>query len=394
MNLRKKETIYQKLSLVELIDRIVKGKDYLALNEFHQNRSVFESREGDFLRFAEYLNQLRENALKRNWIGVKNIEEIIDNAYNLTLDKFNNLPTQCTQISRLLDKSLETKTIRGPDCRNYFKAFLDNMVRIRQYKTIINQIEEEIVAARVLQNLVTKHFYISLRESLRTSNPFVSRYFWKVKKRIFYLWFPSHMTGKEKRRWLEANIKNVDVLNPRECERIQAIINKKLLRGTFVSIEDYKQVIAAMPKSDMFILESVQKSEINLEALKEIVAEEKVKNITTQRPAIRILGKEKLKKIILYIFEALSEGEYKDVKIAQQFGLSKATFSRFAGSRWQKRSRERKKLMVPDLWKNTAQILAKDPIFREVAKDAGVWQEIEKTLQIGIATFRRRNNNE
>jgi hypothetical protein len=113
-------------------------------------------------------------------------------------------------------------------------------------------------------------------------------------------------------------------------------------------------------------------------SLAEAVAKEKVINIRRQRPAIRALDEKKLKQLILRIFKDLTSGKYEDRKVAGHFGLSKATFSRFAGSRWLSRE-----LTIPDLWRNTAEILSTQPIFKKVAISAGVWKQVKSTLGKG-----------
>ena len=65
--------------------------------------------------------------------------------------------------------------------------------------------------------------------------------------------------------------------------------------------------------------------------------------------------------------------------MADSFGLSAATFSRFAGSRWRKASQGQ----VPDLWMNTAEMLASHAVFTEAAEEAGVLGQVEQLLQGG-----------
>ena len=102
-----------------------------------------------------------------------------------------------------------------------------------------------------------------------------------------------------------------------------------------------------------------------------VVAEEKAANIQQQRRSIRKLGKTKLKKMILQIFGDIICDDYRDSEIAKDFGLTKATFSRFAGSRWNQTG-----FSIPDLWRNTAQVLIYHPIFRQVVKDTGFWDVV------------------
>jgi AraC-like DNA-binding protein len=107
-----------------------------------------------------------------------------------------------------------------------------------------------------------------------------------------------------------------------------------------------------------------------------VVADEKARNIHEQRRSIRNLGEEKLKHLILRIFEDIKYDDYQDKEIATDFGLSKATFSRFAGSDWAKT-----KSTIPDLWLNTAKVLSRHDGFRQIALKAGYLKEVETTLE-------------
>ena len=112
-------------------------------------------------------------------------------------------------------------------------------------------------------------------------------------------------------------------------------------------------------------------------SLAQVVAEEKTAHIDEQRQAIKNLGRKMLKDLILKIFESAEDGNITDAELARKFGLSKATYSRFAGSRWHKS----KESSPPDLWVNTAQVLAMDPDFKETVKAAGAWQQIQSVLK-------------
>ena len=96
-------------------------------------------------------------------------------------------------------------------------------------------------------------------------------------------------------------------------------------------------------------------------------------NIHKQRRSIKILGRSKLKVLIEQIFNEIRDESYSDSKIAKDYGLSKATFSRFAGCRW----KDSKSNSIPDLWMNTAQVLATHPDFRALAKNSGVWEQVK-----------------
>ena len=98
--------------------------------------------------------------------------------------------------------------------------------------------------------------------------------------------------------------------------------------------------------------------------------------MTRSARAIRALGKSRLKQLILRIFDELNEEAYEEKRLADAFGLSRATFSRFAGSRWKSHSSGQ----IPDLWANTAQTLAGHGRFVEAAEEAGVWDEVQKIV--------------
>ena len=76
------------------------------------------------------------------------------------------------------------------------------------------------------------------------------------------------------------------------------------------------------------------------------------------------------------LFTGLENEEFRDVEIANEYGLTKATFSRFAGSKWKHANSP-----IPDLWRNTAHVLSCFLVFRETAKSAGVWDQVEKILK-------------
>ena len=115
-------------------------------------------------------------------------------------------------------------------------------------------------------------------------------------------------------------------------------------------------------------------------SLAKVIAEEKAINIQQQRPSIRALGGKKLKEMILKIFEDISYDDYKDSGIAKDFGIAKASFCRFAGSRWQQT-----KSSIPDLWRNTAQTLKHHPSFRQVAKEMGFWDQVITTIEKSVS---------
>ena len=115
--------LYRQLSLVALIKKIVDESDTLALEEFHNNRTVFRFRSGEKreLRFVEFLNGLCHRVEKDKSLG-RQAFEIAAKAYDITLDKFSNLPEQSSSpLKADLDKDRAERG-GGSDCRLYYKA--------------------------------------------------------------------------------------------------------------------------------------------------------------------------------------------------------------------------------------------------------------------------------
>ena len=90
------------------------------------------------------------------------------------------------------------------------------------------------------------------------------------------------------------------------------------------------------------------------------------------------MGEDKIYELVLVILNALANEENNDASIADKFGLSKATFSRFAGRDWKRGGI----LDIPDLWENMAKVVTSDPVFEEFAMENGVMEIIDIVLEI------------
>ena len=60
--------------------------------------------------------------------------------------------------------------------------------------------------------------------------------------------------------------------------------------------------------------------------------------------------------------------------------MSRATFSRFAGSHWAETLNNSEQPTIPDLWRNLVHIMAGDPYFLAAAAEAGVLPRLRDTL--------------
>jgi len=339
-------------------------------------RRLFRLKDKPLLSLPGFLLELRDRVAPFKESHINELE-MADCAYDLTLSKYSNVPDPPTKKSGSTNYSLKGT---GVDCRNYYRAFLRSMQRTIDKGMITSRSQEESEAGRILQNMVYKNFLWSIQECRRNTG-FSIRYKWEVKGRKFYLWYPSYMTPKEFREWLEENVKDVNPEAPNEQKRIQSLIDANLERGYRISLDKagFGRILSGDEE-----LSSVEFYEgfMFIGCLADSVAQEKVEKIDSLRPAIKRLGGERLERLILQIFLAVAEGEYQASRIAEQYGISKATLSRFAGSTWFEKIEDNESVTVPDLWTNTAQILAGNPDFMEIVLTSGIVSRFKEVLRL------------
>ncbi|MGA2497745.1 MAG: hypothetical protein ABSH20_08390 [Tepidisphaeraceae bacterium] len=361
---------YSGLPLIRLIELICDRGDTLALHEFHQNRSPFRRNGTRPLRLGEYVATLQ--AHDGGCCHAGSSLDLADCARDLTIDRFLLLPGSSGK--------------RATDCRNYFAAFL-TLLRDRDIPgRARNQFELECMVADALEPFVLLQFMRSLLECRRKQNPTVSRYFWKLGVKsgeTICVLLPQSLARLERQEWLERNIRDVDPARPGERERIQSIVNQRLVFPALVACDDWGPAEpvsreAPPPRAVASEVESL------CVLLAPAVAEEKLRNLHRLRPAIREMGRAKVRELILAIFESIRQSGHRDKDLAQRFGLDESTYSRFAGSDWRERPE------VPDLWLNTAQLVLAHRSFADAAKEAGVWQVIRALADRGSAMDRRK----
>jgi len=361
---------YEKIPLTQLVRAVVQRRDRLALRELHQYRKVFRLRSGRCVLLAEFLLDLKDRDLTFQWCGRDPV--VVDQVYDLTLAKFHDLPSP----------SSEGRTVapsQGPDCRHYFRAFGEHITREFERRPPKNAIDAEIRAADALQRLVTRHFYLSCLECSRRAAKLVRRYMWKVNGGQLVLWLPVEMSGSHCRRWLQENVPDADPARPGEPDRVQAIIDRRLARRRILSL-DQLQERGVHPGTETIAAPETWAEEVSTTGLADVVAEEKAENIDEQRPSIRSLGASRLRELIRAVFESLTEDRYHAERMAAEFGLSKATFSRFAGCNWRQEGDNAATNHPPDLLRNTAHVLASHEDFVALAREAGVWGRVREVI--------------
>ena len=231
------------------------------------------------------------------------------------------------------------------------------------------------MAGTLLQSLVTHHFRLACLEARRSADPVRSRYVWQLTGVTITVYMPNALSGRDRAAWLEANVDDPDPTRPGEQARVQAIVDRHLGVPRRFRLAEASVEATAVEASDVTAL--VQK-EVTVTGLAEVVAREKAETIGRQRPAIRRLGPDRLADLVRRIFSAVSEGAYEEKALAERFGLSRPTFTRFAGSRWRSG-----KAGIPDLWRNVAHTLAGHKAFIETARQAGLWGAVETIVVEG-----------
>lgn len=288
---------------------------------------------------------------------------VVERARDLTLDKFGHLPS-----------GDERGRKHGPDCRTYFASVLAALAAWANEHPIAHAIELEAATAGILQRHIQWHVRLSCKEARRSCNPMRSRFAWTLPNGTLHLWIPTSLGGTRRRRWLEENIPNPDASRPDERQRVQFIIDEYFGVPRVVRLPDDSSLGSSHRRDDPGALLWDGHDEGPVE-LGEIIAEEKAQRIHELRTSIRIIGPVRLRELIVQIFRRLANDDYDQKEIAAAYQLKQPSLSRFAGKAWEDLSD------VPDLWVNTARVLAGSDRYVEAAIEAGVWDAVCAVLE-------------
>ena len=410
-------TDYKSCSTLSLIRKIVEDSDMMALRVFHETRTLFY-RNGKWVRLAEFIRALKDSSVRgpgKDKLNCTDISEVSDNAYDLTLAKFRNIPSQNLKPIKSDEDELDNNRFTwNVDCRLYFKALLKKIDAILNKKPITTEIDSEKTVAKVTTKFVMTHFYLSMKECKRRDTTSI-RYAWHVGGRIIYLFRPSYLTAEQLRKWLEDHITDVNPDAPHEKDRIQAIIDNKYPCGANIRTDDL-EIFEESKREDEPWLDQKYPGGTNIQAddpeiadklgmedkppieyeegnefsdhLRDHVAKEKSENLGNLRPAIGSLGKEGVYNLVNRIFADMADEQYNLSEVARDFNLSKATVSRFAGPDWRKEAAKEEDVEqlskgdIPDLWINTTRVLAGNPTLMETVRNIGFGGDIGEILTV------------
>jgi len=212
---------YRMMSLLELIRRIVDNSDAEARRQLYENRVfLYRYPHEKIVHIPEYIEMLKNNSIARRLCD--NNPMLLEQAYDLTLDKFFNMP--------LNKNCIYNSKPHGPDCHYYFKAFINYTTERLKDNPEVNSIELEMTLAELLREFITRHFYLSCLEVKRRESKLVRRYKLQVNGYYLYLWMSVTIPGNRCRQWLIENIGKIDPNRPGEQDRVQSLINKLLAR--------------------------------------------------------------------------------------------------------------------------------------------------------------------
>lgn len=364
---------YRKWPTHVLMRRIALRADRAALDEFHNYRRVFRFKNGPPLLLVEYVNTVFNEEPPFRFFGLPT--SVLDQAYNLTIDKFSVLPIDQVPAHDGLGETDNPVKRNGPDCRHYFKAISRAIALWQNRHPQADALTLEAATAQIVQCRVACHCWWSCLEASRALRSAWSRFTWNLPTGTIAVWMPRRLSGPQRGAWLESHVPTPEPERPDENRRVQAIIDGYFGASEVIPFDESAHT-ASSNRATRSVLDILVEHEVAVQGLAHFVAREKSLRIAEQRPSISRLGSTQLTKLILRVFEDLEAECLKDHVIAEAFGLSRPTYSRFAGSEGTQNNDGR----LADLWLNVALVVASVPAFREVAEELGVWNRVQKVL--------------
>ena len=349
--IKKVLTGYSKYTVLVLVELIVGKLDKNALNELLSRRMFFVKDKR--LNVPEYIAFLKDNFKRDRYASVFIFEKAVD----ITLSKFSNIPNGCNGEI---------------DCRRYFRPFLR---RIKKSTYGMKLSDQEKVAAEELRRFILRHYRWSLSDAARKKG-FSKCYVWNINGASYRLRMPAEMTAKQCRNWLESNVEKPQSEGVKaEKMRLQGIIDTNLFVPSMIPLgtDCFDEFTAKTPTP----LQKVIEAEMASKPLSVCIANEKADNLDSLRNSIARIGKEKVRELVVSIFDAISTDNYKPSVLAKDFGVSPAAMTRFASLKW-KNSKGNSN--IPQLWANTARYLVNLPQYSKILYETGLYNKLSSIV--------------
>lgn len=366
---------YRALPTDVLIHCIVHHADRAAIHEFANHRRLFRHKDGPPLLLVEFVSAVLLTERPARALDLPTW--VCEQAYELTIDKFFRLPTGTGRNGNGTSTHPDSPLKReGPDCRYYFKVMDNEINRWRKEQDRPDPLSLELAVARIAQGCVARHCWWSFREACRELRRRWSRYQWDHPNGSIVVWLPRRLSPSRRGEWLEAHFKDVDPSRPGEQRRIQTKIDAYFGPSEVVPFDEALHS-GAGPRNADSVLDLIIQAEVAEQGLVHFVALEKSMRLPELRPSIRRLGSMRVVALVHRVFENMDPDDLTARAIAKEFGLSPATYSRFAGFR--------RGLLddrpPSDLALNVARIVVRFPAFRELAASLRILDRIEAIVR-------------
>jgi hypothetical protein len=352
-----KSPLYQAMDMIELMSK-ASASDQPALAEL-MSRPLLSFR-GKRVTLPQWVSSQVERP-KSDWCGG---DVILELARDLLIDRFSRMPHEP-----------DGKT----DCRNYYRGFLDALPGEWFKPESRRSLAQLEYAMRRFQGYVLRHWQFCLKEAQRREQKQLLAYdYWTESGSRVHLYVPACIPGPNRDRWLEQLAGPIEASDK---DRVQAKIDVWVEHSLRERERTLRNELACDPFGtgiSSFVIEHGWSHD----GLARTVASEKASAPERLRRSIALLGPEQIKQLVLRIFGDVLAGTYHPSAVAQDYSLHKSAMTRFAAARWQPGDNG----PVPDLWSNTAQVLASQPRFRAALEEAGLDHLVQRLADVAQNT--------
>lgn len=354
------------LSTYDLLHQVVMNNDKGAVKHLIDFRRIIYM-PPEWYDLPEYIKMLCKTKTRPfyhraeyRYIG---FDEFKKNTYDCLVDRFIELPEKGSSAMK---------------CIAQYRSILNKVGDTRH----MSELQQEKKIGRVFKETVTNHLFLCMREVIRSSNPFLTRYTWtRNGTTLMTLYRPTTVDVKEIKHWLDETFPDIDNKDPYFKEEVQKQLDEHFQRGAYIALDDDRGEDESHPY-EIPVHDDEYSEHPRYEDICERIVERKEQEFDQLRAGIRKLGIPRMKQLVRDILESVTDGAYNLSETAEKYGLSKATLSRFAGNTW-----ESGDAASPDLWENSMQVILQDTPMLEMAAEAGIKEALSVLME-------RRNNSQ